>query len=469
MIDPRRSILAATIVLAGAASLGARPTHGLATREADLRAHLEFLASDALEGRLGGTRDEKIAALYIASQLRQVGVEPLGKDGGYLVGVPVVTRTVTAPPVLVVGREAREWVHGRDILVARLGEEPVSGALLHVDATAMDEADLAGRVVLLKPDARPGHPAPWVPAREALRKGAVAVLLPPRPETRALWDRLGARPPRLPPRLPGIPDQSDPGHATVIVLGEAAFSVIDPLPDGAPVRLEVSLAPPETRTTWNVLGRIPGSAGGARALLLSAHLDHLGVRGSGPGDHIYNGADDDASGVAAVLELARSLAATPGRRTVLVALFGSEEEGGLGSRAFRERPPVPLADLLVDLQFEMIGRPDPAVPAGDLWLTGWERSDLGPALAAHGAPLVPDPRPDQHFFERSDNYPLARRGVVAQTLSSFGLHPDYHQPSDEISKIDFARMARVVDALLPAIEWLRDSDFVPHWTPGGRP
>ena len=126
------------------------------------------------------------------------------------------------------------------------------------------------------------------------------------------------------------------------------------------------------------------------------------------------------------------------KRTIVFAFFGSEEAGGFGSRYFADRPVVPLTQIVANLQFEMIGRPDDKVPAHTLWLTGFERSTLGPALAKQGAKLVQDPHPEQSFFTRSDNIQFARRGVIAHTVSSFGLHKEYHQPSDEIARIDFA-------------------------------
>jgi Zn-dependent M28 family amino/carboxypeptidase len=128
-----------------------------------------------------------------------------------------------------------------------------------------------------------------------------------------------------------------------------------------------------------------------------------------------------------------------------------------------------LKDIAAYLEFEMIGRADPSVAAGTLWLTGWERSDLGPELAAHGAKLVGDPHPDQQFFERSDNYVFAKAGVVAQTVSSYGLHKDYHQPSDDIAHIDFHHMDDAIDSLLQPVMWLANSDFVPHWNAGKEP
>lgn len=227
-------------------------------------------------------------------------------------------------------------------------------------------------------------------------------------------------------------------------------------------------------TTRNVIGILPGSDPRLKkeVVLLSAHLDHLGraPEEAVAGDAIFNGADDDASGCAAVLELARALASgRRPRRTVVFAFFGSEELGGFGDRYFLEHPPVPLDSIVANLEFEMIGRPDAAVSPHTLWLTGWERSTLGPWLARHGARLVRDPHPKENFFRRSDNYALARKGIVAQTVSSFGLHTDYHQPSDDLAHLDLAHMADAIGSMIRPVRWLANSSFKPTWKPGGQP
>ena len=237
-------------------------------------------------------------------------------------------------------------------------------------------------------------------------------------------------------------------------------------------QLPAGSGPHGATTTVNVVGMIKGSdpARASEVILLTAHLDHLGIGPKVNGDAIYNGADDDASGVCAVLEIARILGAGPKpKRTVLFVLFGSEELGSLGALWFREHPPLPMKNIVANLEFEMIGRDDPAVPAHTLWLTGFERSNLGPTLAQHGARLVADPHPAEHFFARSDNYGLAKQGIIAHTVSSFGLHTDYHQPSDSISRINFAHMDEAIGSLVKPVEWLVDSDFKPAWNAGGRP
>jgi hypothetical protein len=231
-------------------------------------------------------------------------------------------------------------------------------------------------------------------------------------------------------------------------------------------------AAPIEAVTTNVIGILRGSDPNLakETVLLSAHLDHLGVRAGMPGDNIYNGADDDASGVTAVLELAEALAKEKKpKRTVVFALFGSEEIGGYGARYFQQHPPVPLDSFVANLEFEMIGKPDAAVPPHTLWLTGYERSDLGAQLAAHGARLVADPHPEQNFFRRSDNYVLARRGIIAHTVSSYGLHADYHRPSDDLAHIDFAHMTEAIASMVAPVEWLVNTDFKPQWSKDGKP
>jgi Zn-dependent M28 family amino/carboxypeptidase len=171
-----------------------------------------------------------------------------------------------------------------------------------------------------------------------------------------------------------------------------------------------------------------------------------------------------------VLELAEAL--SKGRRpkrTVIFTWFGSEEAGGYGAAHFLDHPPVPLDRIVANLEFEMIGRPDSAVAPHTLWLTGYERSDLGPRLARRGARIVQDPHPSENFFMRSDNIQLAMRGVVAQTVSSFGLHKEYHQPNDDVSFVDFAHMTDSIRSMLEPVRWLANSSFKPAWLPGKKP
>ena len=233
-------------------------------------------------------------------------------------------------------------------------------------------------------------------------------------------------------------------------------------------RLRLSETPGD-RKTYNAIGYLEGTDAAAGTLLITAHLDHLGTA-QGTGDQIYNGANDDASGTTAVLELAHALSAGPRlRRSILFVCYGSEELGGLGSMYFAKHPPVPLKDLVANLEFEMIGNQDPKMAKGVLLLTGWERSNLGPTLKEHGALLGPDPYPEQHFFERSDNYSLALVGVVAHTAAGWGTTPTYHQPNDDLAHLDLPFMTAAIQSLVEPVRWLADSDFRPAWNKGGQP
>jgi hypothetical protein len=222
----------------------------------------------------------------------------------------------------------------------------------------------------------------------------------------------------------------------------------------------------------NVIGLLRGSDPELRdeVVVVGAHFDHVGTGQPFRGDSIYNGADDDASGTVAVLELARMLAAGPApKRTIVFLLVTAEEMGILGARYFVEHATVALDRVVANLQIEMIGRPDEAVGgAGTVWLTGDERSTMGAMFRAARLPVVPDPRPQQRFFQRSDNIAFARAGIPAHTLSSFGLHEDYHRPSDEIETIDWTHMAQATEIALAAVRVLADGAR-PQWNEGGRP
>jgi hypothetical protein len=222
----------------------------------------------------------------------------------------------------------------------------------------------------------------------------------------------------------------------------------------------------------NVIGIVRGTDPVLRdqAVIIGAHFDHLGIGAPVAGDSIYNGADDDASGSVAVLGAAAALTSgPPPRRTVIFLLTTGEEQGLLGTKWYIDHPVVPLDQTVADLQVEMIGRPDSlAGGPGQLWLTGYERSTMGPGFAAAGIPVVADPRPQFMFFERSDNIAFAMRGIPAHTLSSFNLHRDYHQPSDEVELVDLGHLERAVEAVARAVRVLADGE-APNWNPGGRP
>ncbi len=447
------------LVAAAAAGRGARNTADLIA-ESTVRAHMEFLASDAMNGRGSGTRDEWIAATYIAAQLRRCGLQPLEGHGDFVQAVEIARAEAVGAPTLHIGSDTA--IRGEQMLVIHLSGAEFRGPL---QKYRTDTPVRAGAALLMPKDA--------IPDSGAQLQSAGLVLWHETPARRARWSELSSRTVIVgQARIGGV--AASPGAGLLppsqIMLSDDAYSVISELEEGSIATL--SAATRETLgMTWNAVGTLPGRDKRDKddIILISAHLDHLGARDTGA-DRIYNGADDDASGSTAVLALAEALAkGNPLKRTVVFAWFGSEEAGGYGARYFVDKPVVPLDRIVANLEFEMIGRPDASIAPHTLWLTGWERTTLGPKLAAQGARLVADPHPAEKFFTRSDNFTLARRGVIAQTVSSYGLHSDYHQPSDKLSRIDFGHMTESIQSMLAPIRWLADSGFKPDWTPGGRP
>jgi hypothetical protein len=245
-----------------------------------------------------------------------------------------------------------------------------------------------------------------------------------------------------------------------------------------PMRLQPDFATRDTFpaadrvTAVNVVGILPGSDPVLQneVIVIDAHYDHVGIAlVPVNGDSIFNGADDDASGTVAVMEVARMLARARPQRTVIFLLSTGEERGLLGTRWFIDHPVVPFERIVANLEIEMIGRPDSlAGGPGKAWLTGYERSTMGQLLRDNGIPLVADPRPAMRFFERSDNIAFARRGVPAHTISSYNLHTDYHRVSDEVRFVDAVHMAAVINATARAALLLANGP-VPTWLPGGQP
>ncbi|HEX8288926.1 MAG TPA: M20/M25/M40 family metallo-hydrolase [Pyrinomonadaceae bacterium] len=440
--------------------------------ERNIRAHMEFLAADALQGRGSGTQFELLAGQYIASQLRQFGVEPAGDTDStgektYIQTVNITRNAFADAPKVSFSSSGTpaSFEHGKEIVVFRMNSAQIRGELQKITP---GEKPKSGAVVFVAQ--RPNEDAQNLMRNlQAISaSGAAAIIVEETPQWRAQWNSLANR------KISFTSISNSASSAfNVIIAGKDAANALSKAADGTPIEIKGQLAAQQTQRTWNAVGKLTGSDSrlSPEVILLSAHMDHLGVRENAPGeDKIFNGADDDASGCVAVLELARVLArGKRPKRTVYFAFFGSEEAGGYGSQYFVNTLPFPKEKLAANLQFEMIGRPDPKVAAEQLWLTGYERSNLGAELAKQGAKIVADPHPEQNFFQRSDNFTLARQGVVAHTVSSFGLHADYHKASDELKTIDFNHMTRAVNSMVKPVQWLANSNFVPAWHEGKKP
>ena len=214
----------------------------------------------------------------------------------------------------------------------------------------------------------------------------------------------------------------------------------------------------------NVVAILPGKTKPEEIVLYSAHYDHLGVN-TGEGDVIYNGADDDASGTTAIINLAQYYAKQGNNaRTLMFAAFSAEEIGGFGSRYFSKQIDPQKITAMINL--EMIGKPS-KFGAGTIWMTGMERSNLGDqlntALAKSGKKIYEDPYPEQGLFYRSDNATLARLGVPAHSFSSTQLDKDkhYHQTSDDLSSLNLTSLHQIIKMLAIATMPLVDGSITP--------
>lgn len=429
-------------------------------------AHEMFLASDAMRGRGSATPDELLAATYVASQFESFGIKPGLPDGTYIQRLelvqPVIQGRITISAPQTAGFTALE--EGKDFSLIRTGSNSVSGPLVKVAAENANTAQFQpGAIVLLSGDL--GGQSRSDMRRLALA-GAKAVLRSGSPQNSRPNTNGGAS---IQPHLPGSANVMGVTFSVIQVTPNAE-SRLSRLPDGTNIAIQIPTKQ-TSRYSYNAVGVLPGkNPETGKVILLSAHLDHLGIGQPVNGDSIYNGANDDASGTTAVIELAHALASGPTpQRTVYFVCYGSEELGGLGSTYFREHPPIPLDRIAANLEFEMIGNQDPKMPKGKLLLTGWDRSNLGPTLVEHGALLGDDPYPEQDFFERSDNYPLALKGVVAHTAGGWGTPPTYHKPDDDIQHLDLEFMREAIQSLIEPMRWLANSEFVPQWLPGKQP
>ncbi|XQW83763.1 M20/M25/M40 family metallo-hydrolase [Thalassotalea piscium] len=219
-----------------------------------------------------------------------------------------------------------------------------------------------------------------------------------------------------------------------------------------------------TQSLTNIVGVLKGKERRDENILFSGHYDHLGEK-SGDGDTIYNGADDDASGTTAVINLAQHYAKQGNNnRSLIFAAFTAEEIGGFGSRYFSEH--IDPNSITAMINIEMIGKPSKFGP-GQVWMTGMNRSSLGKILNSYlkdkQGKIYQDPYPEQKLFYRSDNATLARLGVPAHSFSSTQLDQDkfYHQVSDDIDSLDLNSMHQVIENLAIATQGLVDGTITP--------
>jgi hypothetical protein len=525
----RQIVRCLVLALPCAAAFGASPPEPVAL--AALRAHLDFLASDALEGRDTGARGHELAALYAAAQFRQWGLAP-GSGDSYLQPVPLVDLARAGSSFEALGPAGAAQLVGKDdyLLSARGSEEEVAleadlvFAGFGIDADGSGRSDyagleVAGKVVLVLSGAPPGLPseirAHFASGRakraEAARRGAVALLtLKTRDdERRSPWERalLNADRPstaraepdgRVVDDAPGLRLTGSLSQAGARKLLAGSGVTVEQLLDlgdsggagsralGVRARLAVS-STVRRYASPNVVALLAGGdpALAGELVVVSAHLDHVGIGAEVEGDAIYNGFYDNALGSAMVLELARLLArAEPRpRRSVAFLLVTAEERGLLGSEFFAAHPSVTGAPVVANLNLDM---PLFLHPVADVVAFGAEHSTLGPlaraAIEAHGFAASPDPEPEESIFVRSDQYSFVRRGVPAiyldvgfrardgseagRAAAAAFRERHYHRPSDEADLgADWDGVARFTAAAHDLVRAIADAPERPRWLP----
>ena len=487
--------------------------------------HVSVLASDSLAGRAAGTADYERAAQYVANAFRAEGLLP-GASDGYLDPVGLVSRRIdegSSSITLTCGGRRTPLTLGRDAFF-QLGapapdrlEAPLVfvGYGLHAPEAGFDDLqglDLRGRLAVFIQGGPKGIGEPYrshlqsnAVRWEAIRRtGAVGWISIPNPRFLDLpFERIARQ--RLAPAMSLSDSSLDDRYgqkisilfnpASAPLLFERApyrFEDILALADSGgvlprfPLAVEIHAAAHyESRRAMasNVVALLPGTDRKLRqeAVIVSAHLDHLGTVAPVEGDSICNGALDNAAGVASLLEVARMAheSGWHGRRTVVFLACTAEEKGLLGSRSFAFRPPRSMPRIVADLNVDMFL---PLIPLRRMIVFGENESDLGPlvrdAAARQGVEIQPDPEPLKTRFIRSDQYSFIRRGVPSvafkcgyeigtakETLMTAWLHERYHAPSDDLEQpVDRSCAKKFSQILFEATKAVADRPEAPRWS-----
>ena len=500
-----------------------------------LRARVGFLASDLLEGRGPASRGDRLAQAYVASQMEAAGLEPGAPGGGWLQTLDIVGVTSTAPDRVRFrkGRDEVELRRHEDFIAysgaeaPRVGVEDAEVVFVGYGITAPEYSwddykgtDVRGKVLLIMNNDPESDPAlfqgktrlyygRWdYKYEEAARHGAAgAIIIHSTPSAAYPWQVVQSS---WSGEQFALPDDAtgevrikawatEEASRRIVGLGgqdldalRAAAERRDFRPVPLGVSLSLSLENQVTRKqTANVMGRIPGRdpALAGEAVIFTAHHDHLGVKeGARPGeDAIYNGALDNASGVAAMLSIAEAMKALrqPPRRTVYFAAVAAEEQGLLGSRYLAAHPPVHPGRIAANINIDGIGiwgrsRDVVMIGLGKSNLDDWVRG----LAAMQGRVVIGDAFADKGSFYRSDQFSFAKIGVPAAYLDAGVEIPgkpegwgrarqeafdarDYHQPSDELGPDwDFSGAVEDARLLFYLGTKVANASRMPAWKPG---
>jgi hypothetical protein len=477
------------LLLFATAILLALPAHA-ATPAERWMGHVKVLADDNMEGRLTGTPGYDRAAAYVAGEFAKLGLAPAGTDGFYQqVALTEQTVDIKASRLALVGQDSVPLVLGEQVLpgtrvpqIKGAFDAPLLflGSGLHLPEQGHDDfagLDLKGKIVVvlaggpnrlsgaLKSHART---AEFWPAMQ--RAGAIGAITIANPKQMDIpWERqkLFAETPGMRLAAPELNDAKrpfltasfSPAEAELLFLASGrSFGEMLKIADAGEVlpRFDLNLrlkgeivARDRDFTSPNVVGLLPGRDRKLKGeyVVLTAHLDHIGVDKPVNGDRIHNGAMDNASGIASLIESGRGLKAKRPKRSVLLVAVTGEERGLLGSRYYANRPTVPSGSLIANINMDMFL---PLWPFTHVTALGAEESTLGlvsaEAAGSVGARQVPDEAPERNLFVRSDQYSFVRVGIPALALKFAAVTPAeqaiqkdwltnrYHAPSDDLNQ-----------------------------------
>jgi hypothetical protein len=455
----------------------------------DVFERVAVLAHDSMAGRRTGTPGLERAAAYAAEEFARLGLEPFGEDGTYRQTFRLLEREVDLATSVVTSNRGTQWRMGAEVLrySGETGPDGVSGPTVVLsgvfsDMAAIADLPLEDAVVLMVAPMRGGRFDPAVNAMlgavRARNPAALAMVTALGP---AEWEARTRR------GLSGRVAEWRSGGAPVVyfhdddvgpLLADVGFDLADARThetptastlDGLELNVTVTFRVTGVVESPNIVGVLPGSDPDLvdEYVVFSAHIDHEGIRSGAEPDSIFNGADDNASGTAGVLELAEAFvsAETRPRRSMMFVLVSGEEQGLLGSDYFGARPPVPIDRMVANVNMDMIGRNAPDSIAA----IGLEHSDLGATLrsvadehAYLDMAVVDDPWPQLNLYFRSDHYNFARRGVPILFFTS-GTHEDYHRQSDHTDKIDVDKEARLLQLIYHLGARVANADERPQW------
>jgi hypothetical protein len=463
--------------------------------ESDVAHRIGVIAHDSMLGRDTPSRGLDLTAQYVADELRRFGLAPGGENGTWFQRYDITRRRLDLAASRIVFTHGGVTAIARFDRSARYGkgavpEQPLAaGAVLVGGRLTADDVSgmpVEGKVVLYAPNHSSDGPQNAVQVERALRlEGPAAVVLLSKTDSAAF----AARIPRVAAERSGI-DLKLNGPLFVEVTESSVGGVLRaagldlagvrgarrPVVQELPrltVRLEMKDTVLSRITAPNTIGILEGSDPALKReyLVYSAHMDHVGITPGRP-DSINNGADDDASGTAGIIELAEAFS-RPGarpKRSIIFLTVSGEEKGLWGSRYFSEHPTVPLDRIVANINIDMIGRNW----ADTIVAIGKEHSDLGSTLervnAAHPElrmTAIDDRWPEERFYFRSDHYNFARKGVPILFFFN-GVHPDYHEVTDSPEKIDAEKEARIVRLLFYLGQEVANAPSRPKWRESSR-